>query len=149
VSKQLTTLQDRLTAWADDVRKQAETMAPGPEQDALLKKSHRPTKPQSFTIGSTRRSFNRRSDSRDRCFVLAPSIRLRHRKLRACTVDQHIHARHDRRRWFHPAQFIAQPVQRITCPGGVSAALSGAVFAHSPSSGAPASCGTGCCRKYD
>ena len=38
MSKQLTTLQDRLTAWADDVRKQAETMAPGPEQDALLKK---------------------------------------------------------------------------------------------------------------
>ena len=38
MSKQLTTLQDRLTAWADDVRKQAETMAPGPEQGALLKK---------------------------------------------------------------------------------------------------------------
>ena len=38
MSKQLATLQDRLAAWADEVREQAETMAPGPEQDALLKK---------------------------------------------------------------------------------------------------------------
>ena len=38
MSKQPTNLQDRLAAWADEVRKQAETMAPGPEQDALLKK---------------------------------------------------------------------------------------------------------------
>ena len=38
MSKQLTTLPDRLAAWADEIRQQAETMAPGPEQDALLKK---------------------------------------------------------------------------------------------------------------
>ncbi|MDR6305828.1 hypothetical protein GGQ85_003553 [Nitrobacter vulgaris] len=36
--KHLTTLQDRLSAWADDIRAQAETMAPGSEKDALLKK---------------------------------------------------------------------------------------------------------------
>ena len=35
--KQLTFV-DRLTAWADEVREQAEAMAPGPKQDALLKK---------------------------------------------------------------------------------------------------------------
>ncbi len=35
--KQLTFL-DRLSAWANEIRAQAETMAPGPEQDALLKK---------------------------------------------------------------------------------------------------------------
>ena len=38
MSKQLASLQDRLAAWADEVRKEAATMAPGPEQDALLKK---------------------------------------------------------------------------------------------------------------
>jgi hypothetical protein len=37
MSKQLTFV-DRLTAWADGVRERAATMAPGPEQDALLKK---------------------------------------------------------------------------------------------------------------
>jgi hypothetical protein len=35
--KQLTFV-DRITAWADEVWEQAATMAPGPEQDALLKK---------------------------------------------------------------------------------------------------------------
>ncbi|GEC17594.1 hypothetical protein [Nitrobacter winogradskyi] len=38
MSKHLTTLQDRLAAWADGIREQAATMASGPEQDALLKK---------------------------------------------------------------------------------------------------------------
>ena len=38
MSKQLASLQDRLAAWADEVREQAATMEPGPEQDALLKK---------------------------------------------------------------------------------------------------------------
>ncbi|WP_425905423.1 hypothetical protein [Nitrobacter sp. TKz-YC02] len=37
MSKKLT-LQDRLSAWADDLREQAETLAPGPEKDALLQK---------------------------------------------------------------------------------------------------------------
>ena len=32
------TFPDRLSAWADEIREQAEAMAPGPEQDALLKK---------------------------------------------------------------------------------------------------------------
>jgi hypothetical protein len=31
-------LQDRLSAWIDEVRAQAETVAPGPEKDALLEK---------------------------------------------------------------------------------------------------------------
>jgi hypothetical protein len=35
--KQLNFL-DRLSAWTDEVWEQAEAMAPGPEQDALLKK---------------------------------------------------------------------------------------------------------------
>ena len=35
--KQLTCLA-RVAAWADRVREQAEAMAPGPEQDVLLKK---------------------------------------------------------------------------------------------------------------
>ena len=38
MSKQPTTLQDRLAAWADMVRKQAANTAPGPEREALLKK---------------------------------------------------------------------------------------------------------------
>ena len=32
-------LQDRLTAWATEVRKQALTLPPGPERDAVLKKA--------------------------------------------------------------------------------------------------------------
>jgi hypothetical protein len=38
MSKQPTTLQDRLAAWADEVRERAATTAPGPEQDAFLQK---------------------------------------------------------------------------------------------------------------
>ena len=34
--KQTTSLKDRLTAWADDVRAQAAKLKPGPEQDAML-----------------------------------------------------------------------------------------------------------------
>lgn len=37
--KQTISLRDRLTAWAEGVRKQAEQLAPGAEQDALLKKA--------------------------------------------------------------------------------------------------------------
>jgi hypothetical protein len=37
MSKQRT-LQDRLSAWADDLRAQAEATATGPEKDVLLKK---------------------------------------------------------------------------------------------------------------
>ncbi len=36
--KQLNFL-DRLSAWTDEVREQAEAMAPGPEQHAVLKKN--------------------------------------------------------------------------------------------------------------
>jgi hypothetical protein len=38
-SKQLLTLQDRLSAWAISVRSQASKLPPGPERDALLKKA--------------------------------------------------------------------------------------------------------------
>jgi hypothetical protein len=38
MSKQLTTLQDRLSAWTDKVREQAEAIEPGPGKDALLRK---------------------------------------------------------------------------------------------------------------
>jgi len=38
-SKQQLSLQDRLAAWAQNVRKQAEELPAGPEQDALLKKA--------------------------------------------------------------------------------------------------------------
>ena len=62
MSKQLTSLQDRLAAWADEVREQAATMAPGQNKTRCSRKSHRPTKPQNYTIGSIRRSFNRRND---------------------------------------------------------------------------------------
>jgi len=37
--KQTTSLKDRLTAWAEDVRKQANKLCPGPERDKLLKKA--------------------------------------------------------------------------------------------------------------
>ncbi len=37
--KQQLTLQDRLTAWAKEVRGEAEKLPPGPEKDALLKKA--------------------------------------------------------------------------------------------------------------
>ena len=37
MSKQLT-LQERVSMWAAEVRGRAETMAPGPDQDELLKK---------------------------------------------------------------------------------------------------------------
>jgi hypothetical protein len=36
--KQTLSLQDRLNAWAAQVREQAEMLPPGPERDALLKK---------------------------------------------------------------------------------------------------------------
>jgi hypothetical protein len=34
----LLSLQDRLSAWANQVREQASRLPPGPERDALLKK---------------------------------------------------------------------------------------------------------------
>jgi hypothetical protein len=37
--RQQLTLQDRLVAWAEKVRKQANELQPGPERDALLKKA--------------------------------------------------------------------------------------------------------------
>ncbi|MCK1299606.1 hypothetical protein IVB33_18905 [Bradyrhizobium sp. 24] len=36
--KQITTLKDRLAAWLQDLRGQAEKLPPGPDRDALLKK---------------------------------------------------------------------------------------------------------------
>jgi len=36
--RQTTSLKDRLTAWADNLRKQANQLRPGPERDMLLKK---------------------------------------------------------------------------------------------------------------
>ena len=37
--KQQFTLQDRLSAWAETVREQADKLRPGPEQDMLLRKA--------------------------------------------------------------------------------------------------------------
>jgi len=37
--KQALSLQDRLTAWAKEVREQAASIPPGPERDALLKRA--------------------------------------------------------------------------------------------------------------
>jgi hypothetical protein len=37
-SKPLTTLQERLSAWAEKTRQQADELEPGPARDALLKK---------------------------------------------------------------------------------------------------------------
>jgi hypothetical protein len=37
--KQQLSLQDRLTAWAKEVREQAATLPPGPEREALLEKA--------------------------------------------------------------------------------------------------------------
>jgi hypothetical protein len=37
--KQQLTLQDRLSAWAKEVRKQADKLRPSPERDMLLKKA--------------------------------------------------------------------------------------------------------------
>jgi hypothetical protein len=37
--KQITSLKDRLTAWADGLRNRAHQLAPGPERDAMLKKA--------------------------------------------------------------------------------------------------------------
>jgi hypothetical protein len=37
--KQQLTLQDRLSAWVKQVRKQASELPPGPERDALLEKA--------------------------------------------------------------------------------------------------------------
>ena len=39
--KQTLSLQDRLAAWATEVREQADALPPGPERDALLKKVSR------------------------------------------------------------------------------------------------------------
>ena len=36
--KQETSLQDRVVAWAKQVRDEADALPPGPERDALLKK---------------------------------------------------------------------------------------------------------------
>lgn len=68
------TLQDLLSKWVDEVREQTETMPPGPEQDALFKKIAQADQDQNLTIGSARRSFNRRNDSRARCFALSPTF---------------------------------------------------------------------------
>jgi hypothetical protein len=38
-SRQKMTLQDRLSAWANEVRKQAARLSPGPERDDMLKKA--------------------------------------------------------------------------------------------------------------
>jgi hypothetical protein len=38
-SKQKITVQDRLSAWADEIRKQAGRLPPGPERDDMLKKA--------------------------------------------------------------------------------------------------------------
>ena len=37
--KQNISFHDRLTTWADQVREQANSLPPGPERDALLKKA--------------------------------------------------------------------------------------------------------------
>jgi len=37
--KQNISLQDRLTAWADQVREQAKKLPPGPEREAQLKRA--------------------------------------------------------------------------------------------------------------
>lgn len=37
--KQQITLQDRLSAWATQVREQADKLRPGPERDALIRKA--------------------------------------------------------------------------------------------------------------
>jgi hypothetical protein len=37
--KQQVPFQDRLAAWAKEVREQAKTLPPGPEREALLKKA--------------------------------------------------------------------------------------------------------------
>jgi hypothetical protein len=37
--KRTLSLKDRLIAWSESVRKQAENLTPGPQRDALLKKA--------------------------------------------------------------------------------------------------------------
>jgi hypothetical protein len=37
--KQILSLQDRLAAWAKEVREQAASLPPGPEREALLKRA--------------------------------------------------------------------------------------------------------------
>jgi hypothetical protein len=37
--RQTASLKERLTAWAEGVREQAEKLSPGPEQEALLQKA--------------------------------------------------------------------------------------------------------------
>ncbi|MCW2195000.1 hypothetical protein AB7M45_007771 [Bradyrhizobium elkanii] len=37
--KQTTSLKDRLISWAEDVRKKADRLAPGPEKEDLLKRA--------------------------------------------------------------------------------------------------------------
>jgi hypothetical protein len=37
--KQTASLKDRLTAWAEDIRRQAGQLQPGPQRDLLLKKA--------------------------------------------------------------------------------------------------------------
>jgi hypothetical protein len=37
--KQRQSFKDRLTAWAESVRKQAEKLTPGPERDLMMKKA--------------------------------------------------------------------------------------------------------------
>lgn len=58
-SKQLT-LQDRLKAWADKTREQADKLKPGPARDALLRKSSRRKKRPSMMHGPGRLDCSRR-----------------------------------------------------------------------------------------
>jgi len=56
---QTKSLQDRLAAWAEEVREQAAKLPPGPERDALLKKLRQAdTAP--WTTGPTRPDYSRR-----------------------------------------------------------------------------------------
>ena len=42
--KQVTTLQDRILEWANEVRSQIDAMEPGPERDQLVRKLQRAEK---------------------------------------------------------------------------------------------------------
>jgi hypothetical protein len=61
MSKQLTPLQERLSAWAGKVREQTEAMKPGRKRTRCSRKSHGLRKLRSLIIGSTRLGFDRRS----------------------------------------------------------------------------------------
>ena len=113
MSKQPATLQDRLSASAEEVRERATKTAPGPEPETrCLRKSYRPTKPHNFYNWINSPELQPPNDHHGTVVLssLLPSGSgignfVRVRLINTSTLE------HDRRRRSHPSA-----IHRAACP---------------------------------